>query len=253
MVRRKSPLPPKSPLERPQALSKAQWKRLAVRVKRCTQCPRLIDHCRTVANIKRKSYRDQTYWGKPVVNFGAPNVGLLVVGLAPGAHGANRTGRMFTGDRSGQWLYRALHRAGFSNRPNSESRRDRLELIDASITNICRCAPPDNKPAKEELANCRSYFNETIELCNPIVIVALGAMAWRATIPELTDCGWLEKPRRQPKFSHGEMVKLEDGRWLIGCYHPSQQNTFTGRLTESMLDGIFADTKQLIQKHPTRK
>lgn len=236
-------------------MSKARWNRLAVQVKRCTRCPRLREHCRTVASVKRKAYLDHQYWGKPVVNFGAPNVDLLIVGLAPGAHGANRTGRMFTGDRSGDWLYRALHRAGFANQSESVSRTDGLELQNATITNICRCAPPDNKPTSEELAHCSSYFQETIQLCDPIVVLALGSLAWNATIRQLIDQGWLEAPKRRPKFSHGETVKLNDGRWLIGSYHPSQQNTFTGRLTEPMLDSVFETTRTLIQEneHPTNR
>ena len=229
-------------------MSKARWNRLAARVKRCTKCPRLTEHCQTVSTVKRKSYLKEKYWGKPVPNFGTPNVGLLVVGLAPGAHGANRTGRMFTGDRSGQWLYRAMHRAGFANQAHSESRRDGLELIDSAITNICRCAPPDNRPDKGELANCQPFFAETLELCDPIVVLALGSLAWKATIPEIVQLDWLDQPRTRPKFFHGETVKLKEGRMMLGSYHPSQQNTFTGRLTEPMLDAVFHSAKKLIKK-----
>lgn len=229
-------------------MSKARWNRLAARVKRCTECHRLIEHCQKVASVKRKSYLNENYWGKPVPNSGSPNVGLLIVGLAPGAHGANRTGRMFTGDRSGDWLYRAMHRAGFANQPHSESRRDGLKLIDSAITNICRCAPPDNKPDKEELANCQPFFAETFELCDPIVVLALGSMAWKATIPEIVQRAWLDRPTASPKFSHGQAVKLNDDRWLLGSYHPSQQNTFTGRLTEPMLDAVFRTARRLIKK-----
>lgn len=229
-------------------MSTARWNRLAARVKRCTKCPRLIEHCQKVASVKRKSYLNEKYWGKPVPNFGAPNVGLLIVGLAPGAHGANRTGRMFTGDRSGDWLYRAMHRAGFANQPHSDSRRDGLELVDSAITNICRCAPPDNKPDKQELANCQPFFSETLELCDPIVVLALGSLAWKATIPEIVQRDWLDRPTTSPKFSHGAAVKLNDGRWLLGSYHPSQQNTFTGRLTEPMLDAVFQTAKKMIKR-----
>lgn len=229
-------------------LSKAQWNRLSRDVRGCSQCPRLIEHCQNIATVKRKAYRDENYWGKPVPNLGSPAVGLLVVGLAPGAHGANRTGRMFTGDRSGEWLYRAMHRAGFANQGYSDSRKDGLELINAAVTNICRCAPPDNKPSKEELANCRPFFDKTLKLCDPIVILALGGLAWRATIPLVVENQWLEQPRKIPKFGHGESVELIGGRWLLGSYHPSQQNTFTGRLTEPMFDTVFCQCKKLIKK-----
>ncbi|MDG1873322.1 MAG: uracil-DNA glycosylase [Mariniblastus sp.] len=181
-------------------------------------------------------------------NLGTHDVSLLVIGLAPGAHGANRTGRMFTGDRSGEWLYRTMYKFGFSNQPNSDSRTDGLELIDAAITNICRCAPPDNKPDKTELSNCRPYFSETLGLADPIVMMALGALAWNATIAAAVDVNWLEAPKRRPKFAHGERLKLKDGRWLIGSYHPSQQNTFTGRLTQRMFDSVFRTSKRLIEK-----
>jgi uracil-DNA glycosylase family 4 len=229
-------------------LSKARWNRLNVEVQRCTKCPRLVAHCQEIAVEKRRAYQDEKYWGKPVPNLGAPRVGLLIVGLAPGAHGANRTGRMFTGDRSGEWLYRAMHRFGFANQANSESKNDGLELIDCAVTNICRCAPPDNKPTREELANCQPYFDATLELCDPVVILALGALAWNASVPEIVKRGWLAPPKKRPKFSHGELLKLEDGRWLLGSYHPSQQNTFTKRLTAGMLDDIFRESSRLIAK-----
>jgi uracil-DNA glycosylase family 4 len=209
----------------------------------------LVEHCRSVATTKRKAYQDEKYWGKPVPDFGSPDVGLLVVGLAPGAHGANRTGRMFTGDRSGEWLYRAMYRAGFANQPTAIARGDGLELIDCAVTNICRCAPPGNKPLPIELKNCRPYFDETLRICNPIVVLTLGALAWNATIPLVVEHQWLERPKKRPKFSHGGSVKLNDGRWLLGSYHPSQQNTFTGRLTESMLDAVFRQARKRIQKY----
>lgn len=221
-------------------------------IKQCEKCDRLIAHCRHIANVKRKSYQDCRYWGKPVPNFGAPNVGLLVVGLAPGAHGANRTGRMFTGDRSGQWLYRAMYRAGFTNQPNSESRRDQLQLLNCAITNVGHCAPPDNKPSREELENCQSFFQQTLKLCDPIVLLALGSVAWNATIKLAVELGWMDRPKRRPKFAHAAQVELTGDRWLIGSYHPSQQNTFTGRLTEPMLDDVFATAKQLVQETERR-
>ena len=229
-------------------MSKASWNRLTRDVKNCTQCPRLIKHCQKVAKEKRKAYLADTYWGKPVPDFGGPSVGLLVVGLAPGAHGANRTGRMFTGDRSGDWLYRAMHKFGFANQPDSTSRDDGLELINAAITNICRCAPPDNKPNKGELLNCQPYFSRTLMHCNPVVILSLGSLAWRATIKLLVEHEWMDAPKPIPKFAHGASVKLNEGRWLLGSYHPSQQNTFTGRLTQPMFDSVFRKSKSLIKK-----
>ena len=228
-------------------MSKSRWNRLSREVKQCAKCPRLIKHCQKIALEKRKAYRDEKYWGKPVPDLGSPNVGLLIVGLAPGAHGANRTGRMFTGDRSGEWLFHAMHESGFANQSESHSRSDGLELINAAITNICRCAPPDNKPNRNELNNCQPYFSRTLELCNPIVVLALGSLAWKATIGLLVEHDWLEKPKPIPKFTHGGSVKLKDGRWLIGSYHPSQQNTFTGRLTKPMLDSVFRKSKRLIK------
>ncbi len=158
---------------------------------------------------------------------------------------------MFTGDRSGDWLYRALHRAGFANQPKSESRRDGLELIDTTVTNICRCAPPDNKPTREELSNCRPFFSETLQLCNPIVVLALGALAWKATVREVIELGWLGPLATSPGFFHGAAVKLNNHRWLLGSYHPSQQNTFTGRLTEPMLDDVFQSARKLIKQRRT--
>lgn len=221
---------------------------MAVEVKGCQKCSRLVKHCQKIAEVKRKAYQNEKYWGKPVPNFGDPGSSLLVVGLAPGAHGANRTGRMFTGDRSGEWLFRALHKAGFANQPSYEKRRDGLELIDAAITNICRCAPPDNKPSRDELSKCEPFFVQTVRLCNPVVILALGSLAWNATIAQLSELDWYQRPKRRPAFGHGELVELNDGRWLIGSYHPSQQNTFTGRLTEPMFDSVFRKSKRLIGK-----
>ncbi len=228
-------------------MSKTRWNRLASQVKRCQKCPRLVAHCQNVATVKRKAYLDFKYWGKPVPNLGDHSASLLVVGLAPGAHGANRTGRMFTGDRSGEWLFRAMHKFGFANQALSEQRGDGLELIDAVVTNICRCAPPDNKPNSDELANCRPYFVETLAICDPVVILALGGLAWNATIKLLVESDWLDPPRKRPKFGHGESLKLKQNRWLLGSYHPSQQNTFTGRLTEPMFDSVFRKGKRLIQ------
>jgi uracil-DNA glycosylase family 4 len=153
---------------------------------------------------------------------------------------------MFTGDRSGQWLYRALHKAGFANQPESLDAADGLELINCTITNICRCAPPGNKPLPEELSNCQPFFAETLTLCQSRVIVALGGLAWRATLVQLMESGWLGPVKPRPKFTHGALVELSEGRWLLGSYHPSQQNTFTGKLTRKMLDDVFRKAKNLI-------
>lgn len=187
------------------------------------------------------------YWAQPVPNFGEINAHLVIVGLAPAAHGANRTGRMFTGDQSGVWLYRALHRSGFANQANSESNADGLELFNALITAVCHCAPPDNKPTLEEIDQCRPFLKEIIEQAKKRkVILALGLIAWNATWRELNALGELEAPRI--KFSHGQVVKLKSHGWLIGSYHPSQQNTFTGRLTEQAFGEIFKISRNLIDE-----
>jgi uracil-DNA glycosylase family 4 len=220
------------------------WDALNRRIVQCELCPRLRDHCRCVAQTKRKSFADDDYWARPLPNFGDPQGRLVIVGLAPAAHGANRTGRMFTGDRSGQWLFRALHKAGFANRAESESRDDGLELIDCAITAVCHCAPPDNKPTLEEQANCQSWLSATIELLPAKVFLALGQIAWNACVAEARRRAWLQGPR--PKFAHAAQVKLNGERWLLGSYHPSQQNTFTGRLTAPMLDAVFSTARQIL-------
>jgi uracil-DNA glycosylase len=207
----------------------------------CERCPRLTQHCRAVAKEKRKAYAADEYWGRPVPNDGTAPASVLVVGLAPGAHGANRTGRMFTGDRSGDWLYRALYRAGLATRPVSVSRDDGTELIDCLITAAGHCAPPGNKPAPDELASCEPFLMETLRLCRPRVMVALGAIAW-GSVCRLP--GLLEAGGKRPRFGHAVEIRLTADRWLIGSYHPSQQNTFTGRLTEAMLDDVFARAVQ---------
>lgn len=249
---------------------KQQWDTLQQLIVDCKKCPRLIKHCKSVAKTKRRAYADQEYWGRPVANFGKHNVPLLIVGLAPGAHGANRTGRMFTGDRSGDWLYRAMHKAGFANQAESVSLEDRLRLRRCTITGICHCAPPDNKPTPEEVRNCKPFLDATIQQCRPRIFLALGRLAWTGIVRYAIRNQWLTPP--QPKFGHGEMVKLSlpEGspkvstkgspkvskgsrprktRWLVGCFHPSQQNTFTGRLTEPMIDKVFSDVNRLLDEH----
>ena len=221
------------------------WDRLNRRIVRCERCPRLREHCSTIAVEKRRAYRDWDYWGQPVPNFGDPQARLLVVGLAPAAHGANRTGRMFTGDRSGDWLFRAMYRAGFANQATAIDRDDGLRLIDGAITAACHCAPPANKPTREEVANCRQWLDETVDLLPVVVFLALGQIGWRSVVGLVRHRGWLTQ-KKTPKFAHGATAELSEGRWLLGSYHPSQQNTFTGRLTEPMLDDVMATARRLI-------
>jgi uracil-DNA glycosylase family 4 len=203
------------------------------------RCPRLVDWRQLVAREKRASFRDEEYWGRPVPGFGDPAARLVIVGLAPAAHGGNRTGRIFTGDRSGDWLFRALHRAGYANQPTSEHRDDGLRLTDAYITAVVHCAPPGNRPTVEERDNCIPFLERELRLLeNWRVIVALGSFAY-------VSVAGLLGARPRPPFRHGAEASLPDGRVLIGSYHPSQQNTFTGKLTEEMLDAIFERTREL--------
>jgi uracil-DNA glycosylase family 4 len=220
------------------------WTALNLQIVACQRCPRLVDYCRQVAVEKRRAYLNQDYWGRPVPNFGSQRAGLLIVGLAPAAHGANRTGRMFTGDRSGQWLFRALHRAGFANQPAATGARDGLKLIDCAITAVCHCAPPDNKPLPAEVANCRQWLIQTIDLVQPRVLLALGQVAWKALLAEARRRGW--QTGKLPAFGHGAAAELAGRHWLLGSYHPSQQNTFTGKLTEPMFDAVFDHARRLL-------
>ncbi|MCA9111765.1 MAG: uracil-DNA glycosylase [Planctomycetaceae bacterium] len=219
-----------------------KWDQLNRQIVTCEKCPRLRKHCQRIAEEKRRAYLDWDYWGRPVPNFGDPRGKLLIVGLAPGAHGANRTGRMFTGDRSGDWLYRALDRAGYASQAESVSVNDGLALFGCSITAVCHCAPPDNKPTAEEVEHCRDWFQQTVDLVKPRVFLALGQLAWRAVIELARSREWYAG--KLPKFGHGATVDLIGQRYLIGSYHPSQQNTFTGRLTEKMLDDVFAQIRK---------
>lgn len=225
----------------------AVWQRLNRKIAACDRCPRLTAYCREIAVTKRAAYRDQDYWGRPVPNLGVADARLLIVGLAPGAHGANRTGRMFTGDRSGDWLFRALHRAGFASQSESTSADDGLTLVDCAITAACHCAPPDNKPASAELAECADWFAEILQLLPVRVMVALGGIAWNATWKQMkSDSGADLLLGRTPVFGHGTVVQLTRTITLLGSYHPSQQNTFTGRLTEEMLDDVFSTARAIL-------
>jgi uracil-DNA glycosylase family 4 len=221
------------------------WTSLNQRIVACTACPRLRQWCEAVGREKRKAFADWDYWTRPIPNFGDPRAKLLIVGLAPAAHGANRTGRMFTGDRSGDWLYRALHKAGFANQPTATSANDGLRLKNCAIAATCHCAPPDNKPTTEEVAACRSFLTQTIDLVPARVYLALGQIAWQSLCSQLRERAWLTG--KQPKFGHGAAVRLAGKRWLLGSYHPSQQNTFTGKLTEAMFDDVFARVKTLLR------
>ena len=213
----------------------------------CSLCPRLVAHCEQVAREKVKRYQDWDYWGKPVPSFGDPQARLLIIGLAPAAHGGNRTGRVFTGDRSGDWLYGALHAAGFANQPTSAHRDDGLELHDCYITAAVHCAPPDNKPLPEEFAACRPYLLQELTLLTRVqVVVALGQIAFAAYLTARRALG-LPVPSPVPRFGHGRTYVL-DGVTLLGSYHPSQQNTFTGRLTQEMFHAIFCSARVLVEK-----
>ncbi|HLO29951.1 MAG TPA: uracil-DNA glycosylase [Anaerolineales bacterium] len=211
----------------------------------CRKCPRLVAWREEVARVKRRAYIDQEYWGKPIPGFGDPKARVLVVGLAPGAHGSNRTGRAFTGDASGGFLYPALYRAGFANQPSAESRHDGLILKDLYIVAAARCAPPENKPAPEELSNCQPYLERELEILKPKVIVCLGRIAFERILRifSIRNSAW--------KFAHGALFKLNTDllntdQWLLCSYHPSQQNTLTGKLTVQMFAEIWTKAKELI-------
>jgi uracil-DNA glycosylase family 4 len=216
--------------------------RLREEVIACRKCPRLVRWREKVAREKRAAYADWEYWGRPLPGFGDPRAVLVVVGLAPAAHGGNRTGRVFTGDRSGDWLYRALHRAGYASQPNSDHREDGLRLEGAYVTAAVRCAPPANRPAPAERDACLPYLERELKLLTSArAIVPLGQFAYEAVSRVLG-------LRPRPRFRHGGEVRLPDGRTVLCSYHPSQQNTFTGRLTEEMFDAVFRRARRLARR-----
>jgi len=215
----------------------------------CRQCPRLVEYREQVGRVKRRAYRDQDYWAKPVPGFGDPHARMLLVGLAPGAHGANRTGRMFTGDSSGNFLYRALFETGFASQPTSVSRDDGLVLIGAYIGAAVRCAPPDNKPLPEEIRNCRPYLEKDLELLRNLkVVVALGRLAFDVYLAILRDHGKITR-RSDFVFGHNQVHRTGPGQpVLISSFHPSQQNTSTGKLTDAMLRAVFLHARRLLNQ-----
>lgn len=229
----------------------SELERLNKEIIACRKCPRLVEWREEVARVKRKAYQDQEYWGKPVPGFGDPKARVLVVGLAPGAHGSNRTGRNFTGDASGAFLYPALYRSGFANQPSAESRSDGLILKDMFITASGRCAPPANKPTSEELNNCQPFLEREIEILQPKVIVCLGRIAFERILriySESPASTLSHKARGNKwKFGHGATHQLGNGVWILCSYHPSQQNTLTGKLTMKMFDEIWMKARKLTE------
>ena len=219
---------------------------LADEIVACQRCPRLVDWREQVAHEKRRAYADEVYWGRPVPGFGDPEASLLIVGLAPGAHGANRTGRMFTGDRSGEVLYASLHRCGLADRPTSAARDDGLTLTGVWITNAVRCVPPANRPTTEERDECAPFLTRELAILPWRSVLALGAFGWDAVVRHVG----VDGPR--PRFGHGARTTLSDGRPLLGSYHVSQQNTFTGRLTPAMLDDVVREAMQAAGLPPRR-
>ena len=212
----------------------------------CRKCPRLVHHREAIAQMKRRQYRDWTYWGRPVPAFGDPSARLFVIGLAPAAHGGNRTGRIFTGDRSGDWLYEALHRYGFANQAQSTHRDDGLALKDCYIAAVVRCAPPDNKPTPAEFDRCRPYLAEELHLLKKVrVVVTLGKIAFDHYFKACRELGY-DIPSPALRFGHGAIYRLPWGTTLIGSYHPSQQNTFTGKLTVPMFHSVFAEAREVV-------
>ena len=219
---------------------------LDARVSVCRACPRLVTWREDVAHAKRASFADQPYWGRPIAGWGDPEPAILIIGLAPAANGGNRTGRVFTGDRSGDWLFSALHRAGLATQDTSQHAGDGQRLIDARMIATVRCAPPDNRPTVEERTTCSPWIEREVVLLAPSVkvVLALGGYGWDATLRSFRAAGF-EVPRPKPKFGHGAEAPIGDGITLLGCYHPSQQNTFTGTLTAEMTDEVLQRARQL--------
>ncbi len=220
---------------------KSQLDKVNQEIISCYRCERLVEWREEVARVKRRAYRDQEYWGRAVPGFGDPNARVLVVGLAPGAHGSNRTGRVFTGDASGGFLFPALYRAGFANQPLATSKDDGLALKDLYIAAVAHCAPPANKPTLQELDNCQPFLVRTLEILKPKVIVCLGRIAFERILRlySIRNSAW--------KFGHGALHRMDNGTWVLCSYHPSQQNTLTGKLTVPMFDEIWAKAKSLLQ------
>jgi uracil-DNA glycosylase family 4 len=230
--------------------SSGQLHALQKKVIRCNKCPRLVRWRKEVAGTKTPRFSEENYWGKPVPSFGDPNARLLIVGLAPAAHGGNRTGRMFTGDRSGDWLYRALYKFGFANQEESVSRTDGLKLRDCYITASVRCAPPQNKLSRKELLNCRPYLLQEIRLLKRVrVVVALGKVAFDTVHDAFRQLNMTSISKR-PSFGHDREYALNKHQTLIASFHPSQQNTFTGKLTEKMFDAVFRRVSEVINTRP---
>jgi uracil-DNA glycosylase family 4 len=226
--------------------ARSELARLEAEVVACRRCPRLVDWRERVAREKRAAFADWDYWGRPVPGFGDPAARVLVLGLAPAAHGGNRTGRVFTGDRSGDWLYDALHRCGFANQPQSHALDDGLRLRGSYVTAAVRCAPPANRPTPAERANCQPYLERELALLDRVrVIVCLGAFAWGVALRVRAVLGE-PVPRPKPRFGHGAELAGER-LTLLASYHPSQQNTFTGKLTEKMLDTVFARAREVVE------
>jgi uracil-DNA glycosylase len=230
-------------------VSASELEALEREVIECRRCPRLVQWRERVAHERRASYASEEYWGRPLPGFGDQDPRVLILGLAPAAHGGNRTGRIFTGDRSGDWLFGSLWRTGFASQPTSVSRDDGLVLRDCFVTAAVRCAPPGNRPLPAERDNCLPYLVRELQLLGRVrVIACLGGFAWDVALRALAALG-AQIPRPRPQFGHGASVTL--GRWmLLGCYHPSQQNTFTGRLTEEMIDAVFARARELASAVP---
>jgi uracil-DNA glycosylase family 4 len=236
------------------ATSLPTLRHLDARVSVCRACPRLVDWREHVAEVKRAAYAQERYWGRPAPGFGDERARIAVLGLAPAAHGANRTGRVFTGDRSGDWLFAAMHRAGLANQPISARADDGLQLTDARVMAAVRCAPPANKPSPVERDTCAPWLHAELAMLRPTVqvVVALGGFAWQAAFPAIAAAGLADAPLRVPRFGHGaeKVCTAPDGRAIVvlGCYHPSQQNTFTGRLTEPMIDAVFSRAVTLVSE-----